>query len=276
MVEAWAWWLVQHVGVNIETAWQYVGVANSHHERCFGVPFAGGMSLDRVRGMLGGWQRLQRAPIVRRMRYGELVSGREPFFCFHRSRLPSRADVRFGFRDGVLVSCANWFVNSKARGSERFRKLHVVLPISGSLLSPGLALWYLCRVADPVSPADEASTPLFRDPATRRVLTVPLVRQRLRAIPCAVGRDSSLYGGLLPLCGGLVRDHLVVWCAISSWLRYRPAAGEISLRVNFIVAAAIPSFSAACGARISFHANLGVAYRQFYAFQRVIRLRDFA
>ena len=55
---------------------------------------------------------------------------------------------------------------------------------------------------------------------------------------------------------------------------YRSAAGEISLRVNFIVAAAIPSFSAACGARISFWVNLGVAYRQFCAFQSVIRLRE--
>ena len=239
VVEAWAWWLVQHVGVNIETAWQYVGVANSHHERSFGVPFAGGMSLDRVRGMLDGWQRLRRTPVVRRMRFGvrprllrdaiatslsprtsaldanvatcleaalvalarmgELVSGRGPF---DRARLPSRADVRFGFRDGVLVSCAIWFVNSKARGAERFRKLRVVLPISGSLLSPGLALWYLCRVVDPVPTAAEADTPLFRDPATGLVLTVAFIRQRLRAILSAAGRDGSLYGAHSLRIGG--------------------------------------------------------------------------
>ena len=63
LVEAWAWWLVQHVGVNTETAWQYVGVANAFHERSYGVGFAGGMSLHRVKGMLDGWQRLQNTPV---------------------------------------------------------------------------------------------------------------------------------------------------------------------------------------------------------------------
>ena len=154
VVEAWAWWLVQHVGVNIETAWQYVGVANSHHERSFGVPFAGGMSLDRVRGMLDGWQRLRRTPVVRRMRIGvrprllrdaiatslsprtsaldanvatclevalvalarmgELVSGRGPF---DRVLLPSRANVRFGSATACL--CRVPFGLSTARPEVR-------------------------------------------------------------------------------------------------------------------------------------------------------------
>ena len=150
LVEAWAWWLVQHVGVNSETAWQYVCVANAWHHRAFGVHFAGNLPLDRVRGMLDGWQRLQGSPIVRRVRHGvrprmlrdairaglrpdasaldacvaacfevalvaiarmgELVSGRGGFDPL---RHPSRRNVRFRFAGGVLSSCTIWIVNSR-------------------------------------------------------------------------------------------------------------------------------------------------------------------
>lgn len=275
LVEAWAWWLVQHVGVNSESAWQYVCVVNAWHDRAFGVGLAGNLSLARVKGMLGGWQRLQGSPIVRRVRHGvrprmlrdgiavglqptaspsdavdasvlevalvalarmcELVSGRGPF---DPRRHPRRSDVRFVWRGGELVGCTIWIVNSKARGAaESLRKLPVHLPVTGALLSPGLALWYVCHVSDPVPEAAEASTPLFRDPRTGLILTVAYVRSRLRSLMSAIGRDGSLYGAHSLRIGGATamswlqasREHIMAagrWRS-DAYLRYlRQCRGE--------------------------------------------------
>jgi hypothetical protein len=96
LVEDWAWWLVEHVKVNTETAWTYCSTMNKWHERACGVGLAGGMSLQRVKGMLDGWQRLQRTPVMRRIRHGVrprmrldprwCTSGRPPNQCEGSSR----------------------------------------------------------------------------------------------------------------------------------------------------------------------------------------------
>ena len=70
LVEAWAYWNVAQVGVNTETAWQYVGVANAWHERVSGVRLAAGMPLTRVHNMLQGMQTLTGSPVLRRKRVG--------------------------------------------------------------------------------------------------------------------------------------------------------------------------------------------------------------
>ena len=70
LIDAWAWWLVTQQGVNTETAWSYVTVANAWHDRSYGVGFAGGLSLVRVHKMLHGLQTLSGGPIVRRRRIG--------------------------------------------------------------------------------------------------------------------------------------------------------------------------------------------------------------
>ena len=89
-----------------------------------------------------------------------------------------------------------------ARGAERFRRLPVHLPIRGRYLSPGLALWYLIYVVDPVPPPLARSTPLFRDPSTGVSLTVSAMRTWLRTCLAAVGRDASLYGAHSLRIGG--------------------------------------------------------------------------
>ena len=190
--------------------------------------------------MLTGYQRLLQAPIARRLRYGvrprmlregidaalrprhvpldanvaaalevalvaiarmgELVASRG---AFNRAVQPSRADVRFECdARGLPTACCIWIVNIKARGGERFRRVPVRLPMSGKYLSPGWALWYLTRVIDVVPTNLAAVTPLFRDPATGRVLTVAFMRQKVRDCMTAIGRDASLYGAHSPRIGG--------------------------------------------------------------------------
>lgn len=242
LIESWAWWLVTQVGVNTETAWTYVCAANACHERLYMVGFAGGMSLRRIRGTLNGYQRLLGHPILRRRRIGvrpahlaqsirahmsprtdahhanlaacmevalvaiaragELASTRASL-PFTPGRHPSRNDVRFDFDGtGALVGCTIWIINSKARGANWNQKLPVHLPIRGKHLSPGLALYHLCCVIDPVPQRDAASTPLFRNPSTGAILTVDDIRRTLRAGLAAIGRDASLYGAHSLRIGG--------------------------------------------------------------------------
>lgn len=70
IVEAFAWWLVTHVGVNTETAWSYAMVVNAWHHRATGVYLAANHPLVRVQKMLDGLQRLTGAPVPRRKRIG--------------------------------------------------------------------------------------------------------------------------------------------------------------------------------------------------------------
>ena len=70
IVEAFAWWLVTHVGVNTETAWSYAMVVNAWHHRATGVYLAANHPLVRVQKMLDGMQRLTGAPVPRRKRIG--------------------------------------------------------------------------------------------------------------------------------------------------------------------------------------------------------------
>ena len=140
LVEAYAWWLVTHVGTNTETAWNYVTVVNAWHHRASGVYLAANHPLLRVQKMLDGMQRLTGAPVPRRKRIGvrpehlqrgiirrygcearaALASNWAAFFetalvalaragelasnlrggAFDPARHPSRADVRFKF-DGA-------------------------------------------------------------------------------------------------------------------------------------------------------------------------------
>ena len=93
-------------------------------------------------------------------------------------------------------------VNSKARGIEARRKVPVTLPMRGAYLSPGHMLWKLDRLVDPVPDGLRAATPLFRDPATNRILTVDGIRASLRAILSNIGRDGSTYGAHSLRIGG--------------------------------------------------------------------------
>ena len=240
LVDAFAWWLVAHVRCNTETAWGYVCVVNSTHDRACGVGLAGNFPLARVKSMLSGYQRLQRSPVMRRLRYGvrpaflsrgiaaamaprsdaldanaatamevalvaiarmgELVASSG---SFNLAIQPSRANVDFRLDSrGVPTECTIYIVNIKARGGNRYQRLPVRLPMAGRYLSPGWALWYLIRVIDPVPSALAASTPLFRNPSTGAVLTVAYIRERLRDCMRAIGRDPSLYGAHSLRIGG--------------------------------------------------------------------------
>ena len=230
LIDAWAWWLVSQVGVNTETAWSYVCVANAWHERHFGVGFAAGLSLQRVKGMLDGMQQLSGRPVARRRRIGvrpahlaaaiacsdpandaldanyaalfecglvgllrgsELAAGKRGFSL---AQQPSRADVEFEWRDGELCGATIMVVNCKARGAERLRRLPVRLPARGAYLSPARALWHLLHVVDPTPSAAASVTPLFRNPRTGAGLTSTQCRDRLRALLAMSGRDASVYG----------------------------------------------------------------------------------
>lgn len=243
LVEAWAWWNATQVGVTTETAWTYAGIVNAWHARAAGIGLAGGMPLTRVRNMLNGLQTLSGRPVVRRRRVGvranrlragidklllpasraadanyaalmeagfvaiarcgELAVGRGSW----TPRLhPSRADVRFTWRRGVvggeLLETTLHIVNSKARGAERFRKLPVPLPTRGRYLSPGLALWHLVSRVDPVPESAARATPLFRNPESGRALTVAQVRDKLRLLMASLDLDGSVYGAHSLRIGG--------------------------------------------------------------------------
>ena len=241
IVEAWAWWLVTQVGVSVETAKDYLYVANSWHDRFVGFGLGAGLPLLRVTRMLDGLARLRGVPPPRRMRIGvrprhlrqaidgaldvtrpldanyaaafetaeaalargcEVASGLA-HGVFNPNRHPTRDDVTFECdAQGLPTSATIKIVNSKARGVEALRKLPVTLPMRGRFLSPGLALWRLVHVIDPVPPAQRGTTPLFRDPATNRVITVDSLRSTLRAALSYIGRDGTLYGAHSLRIGG--------------------------------------------------------------------------
>jgi hypothetical protein len=241
IVESWAWWLVTQVGVAPSTAKDYMHTANAWHERWVGYGLGAGLPLTRVSRMLDGLARLQGAPPPRRLRIGvrpkhlrqaidagldtrdplnanyatafevclvaiaragEIASGL-PRGAFDVLRHPSRADLTFQFDNtGSPISATIMIVNSKARGIEARRKLPVVLPMRGEYLSPGHMLWTLDRVTDPVPSSARNTTPLFRDPATNKILTVDGLRSSLRAILSNIGRDGSAYGAHSLRIGG--------------------------------------------------------------------------
>ena len=229
LAEAYCWWLVTQVGVSVETAWEYLGIANAWHERFFYRSIAGGLPRARIKRMLDGMQNMTGRPIERRVRVGvrpqhlragidalpsvsanmkaleeacfgatarcgELASG-FPRGEFRPQSHPTRADLDFEYdARGVPIAATLMLVNSKARGAERFRKLQRRLPMTGRYLSPGDRLYRLVMVDDPVPDHLKHSTPLFRDPATNSILTVSEVRGTLRRQMAAIGRDGSVYG----------------------------------------------------------------------------------
>jgi hypothetical protein len=241
IVESWAWWLVTQVGVAPSTAKDYMHTANAWHERFAGYGLGAGLPLTRVSRMLDGLARLQGAPPPRRLRVGvrpkhlrqaidasldtrdplnanyatafevglvaiaragEIVSGL-PQGALDVSRHPTRADLSFEYDStGTPISAKIMIVNSKARGIEARRKVPVTLPMRGAYLSPGHMLWKLDRLVDPVPDGLRAATPLFRDPATNRILTVDGIRASLRAILSNIGRDGSTYGAHSLRIGG--------------------------------------------------------------------------
>jgi len=241
IVESWAWWLVTQVGVTPATAKDYMHTANAWHERFVGYGLGAGLPLTRVSRMLDGLARLQGVPPPKRFRIGvrpkhlrqaidagldtrdslnanyatafevclvaiaragEIASGL-PHGTFDVTRHPSRADLTFQFDNtGSPISATIMIVNSKARGIEARRKLPVVLPMRGEFLSPGHMLWTLDRVTDPVPSSARNTTPLFRDPATNKILTVDGLRSSLRAILSNIGRDGSAYGAHSLRIGG--------------------------------------------------------------------------
>lgn len=241
IVESWAWWLVTQVGVTPATARDYMHTANAWHERFVGYGLGAGLPLTRVSKMLDGLARLQGVPPPKRFRIGvrpkhlrqaidagldtrdslnanyatafevclvaiaragEIASGL-PHGTFDVTRHPTRADLTFQFDNtGSPISATIMIVNSKARGIEARRKLPVVLPMRGEYLSPGHMLWTLDRVTDPVPSSARNTTPLFRDPATNKILTVDGLRSSLRAILSNIGRDGSAYGAHSLRIGG--------------------------------------------------------------------------
>ena len=242
LVEAFAWWLVKHVRCNTESGWSYTTTVNSWHHRSTGVHLAAGFPLIRVKNMLDGMQRLTGAPIPRLRRVGvrpahlsegikaaytipsdklhanfqalletglvalaracEIASGL-PRGTFDPKRHARRCDVVFRLNDRKEpVHCMLYIVNSKAKGAEALRRLPVPIPMNGKYLSPGLRLWNLIKIIDPVPASEMTTTPLFRDPATNKPITVAEVREEIRMLMTRIGRDGSIYGAHSLRIGG--------------------------------------------------------------------------
>ena len=273
VVECYAWWLVTQVGVNHETAKGYVQTVNAWHRRTCHVDLAGGFSLQRVYDMLNGLARQRGAPIARLTRLGArpaaLRAGLDSAFplvnaatanrcalievctaalrragelavggrwSWRADRHPTRADVKFHGTQYATV----WAVNSKAKGVEALRKLPSRVPWSGRYLSPGHMLWLLCAVLDPVPESEKATTPLFRDPATGKALTVKAVRADVRLVMDAAGLDGSKYGAHSMRIGGAtalasegapvdVIKASGIWSS-DAYLRYLRETGNDTLR----------------------------------------------
>ena len=241
LLHLYGWWCVAHLGVSYETAKGYVGTVDSWHRRYQGVGLAGDMGTSAVYRMLDGYARDVGVPPERIKRLGvrprDLGVGIDQVFttssAAHANRAAllqtatvgvlrggdgislgarklwdaavccNRGDVSFQFgRDGRPTACRLMAINCKAKGVEAKRKLPRYLPMRGKYLSPGDLLYYLTEVVDYVPPESRTSTPLFRDPATNKILSIETMRADVRRCMSAAGRDGSLYGAHSCRIGG--------------------------------------------------------------------------
>ena len=116
-------------------------------------------------------------------------------------RATTRADVTF-FPPHAPRMVRVMAINCKARGVEARRKLPRYLPMTGRYLSPGDMIWHLVTVADPVPESAAATTPLFRDPLTNGMISTSQMREDVRSVMTAAGRDGSKYGAHSCRIGG--------------------------------------------------------------------------
>lgn len=239
VADLYAWWLVAHQRVNHETAKGYVGIVNKWHERETGIALAGGISLRRTYDMLDGYARdvgvpparlerlgvrprdlrvgidavfdpadplhFNRASLLETATVGVLRGGdgisRGPKRTFDPAWATTRADVTF-FPPHAPRMVRVMAINCKARGVEARRKLPRYLPMTGRYLSPGDMIWHLVTVADPVPESAAATTPLFRDPLTNGMISTSQMREDVRSVMTAAGRDGSKYGAHSCRIGG--------------------------------------------------------------------------
>lgn len=116
-------------------------------------------------------------------------------------RATTRADVTF-FPPHAPRMVRVMAINCKARGVEARRKLPRYLPMTCRYLSPGDMIWHLVTVADPVPESAAATTPLFRDPLTNGMISTSQMRDDVRRVMTAAGRDGSKYGAHSCRIGG--------------------------------------------------------------------------
>ena len=233
------WWLVTQLGVAPETAQQYVSTIMGWHKRWYGVALAGGMKLERVPQVVKGlrqqlgpkapkkerkglrpkllrraidehlrvsklspalqanYEALLEVATVGLLRGGDVLTKQlldEAIHC-------TRADAFFYSAGTPDQHSVVWARNSKARGPDRLQKLPVYMPSGGKYLDPDCALRRLFAL-DPVSKKDRESTPLFRDPATNKSLTVDQMRSMVQFLMQAIGLDGSKYGAHSARIGG--------------------------------------------------------------------------
>ena len=237
LVMRFVWWLVTQLGVSPETAAEYASTVNAWHRRWTGVGLAGDLPMHRVpqvvkglRDMLGpkpprkerhgvrpqllrraidkhllsdtrmslalraNWAALLETGLVGVLRGAEVATS-----CFDPALHVTRADVvrYLGAQPHSVVYARN----VKAKGPSRLEKLPVYLPANGVFLDPHRALEFLFR-ADPVPESEWATTPLFRDPATGKALTVSQLRLMIRYLMSMLGLDGSKFGAHSLRIGG--------------------------------------------------------------------------
>jgi hypothetical protein len=237
LVMRFVWWLVTQIGVSPETASEYASTVNAWHRRWTGIGLAGGLPLHRVpqvvkglRDMLGpkppkrdrrgvrpqllrraiddhllkdlrmstalraNWAALLETGLVGTLRGAEVATS-----AFDPALHVTRADVaRYRGSEPHTVVYAR---NVKAKGPSRLQKLPVFLPADGEFLDPHRAIGRLFE-QDYVPESQWATTPLFRDPATGKALTVPQLREMVRYLMYMIGLDGSFYGAHSLRIGG--------------------------------------------------------------------------
>ena len=223
-----ALWLVQVQGVSANSASAYISTINAWHERRAFVKLAAGASFSFSSQMLKGWARTHPPPRGVFQRIGitpqDLAKGLD--LVFGKRGQASKAGQNWrallvcSFA-GLLRGCESCLQDSKPEAFQAIpSRRHcssqktggkVILireakrvsfsgvapccstPIQffpgGSLIDPCLELEELIRI-DPASP----NSPLFRDPHSNRPLLVKKLRDVVKAVAAASGRDPAFFG----------------------------------------------------------------------------------
>ena len=238
LVMRYAAWLVVERGVQPKTAEGYVSTVQAWHARRFGCRLAGGMQLNRVKGLIKGMVASQGGTKPKKKRLGfkprvmaelmaKLLGGTSALeanwraccavgFCgllrgaelgvatgeaWAAGTCVTRADVSFRWRKGREEAVLMTRPRKKgAQRTEQGKQVPVLLTGGGKYLDPVRALKELFE-RDPVPPPRWASTPLFRGDDGDAFSTAK-VRGMVKWMVRMGGGDPSLYGAHSLRIGG--------------------------------------------------------------------------
>lgn len=178
------------------------------------------------------------------LRGGELTST-----DFNRYRDVSRADVKFIHKGPKGPYAIIRTRNSKAKGSKRWDKIQVYLPSGGKYIDPYRALVRLFEM-DPVEEKDMATTPLFRDPATRKAVTIVQLRNNVKDLMVSIGLDGTKYGAHSLRIGGATALYALGIDALTIKTLGRWSSEAYQLYIRQCASKAFTAAKSACSERV--------------------------